>query len=265
MMVLDKFKLTGKVSIVTGGYSYLGTAFTSALAEAGADVVIAGRNFGKAQALISNISEELYTSHISFVNMDVSATQSIRDAFAEVWEKLGRIDVLVNSAVYCKHNILENMTDNEWNYCIDGVLNNVFRCTREVIPYMKKQGGGSIINISSMYGMLSPDFRVYENSKDQLNPPNYGAAKAGVIQLTKYSAVWLAKYGIRVNCISPGPFPSYHAQQSKKFIDELSNKVPLGRIGKPEELKGPLLFLASDASSYVTGHNLVVDGGWTIW
>jgi len=264
-MVLDKFKLTGKVSIVTGGYSYLGTAFTSALAEAGADVVIAGRDLEKAKTLINNIGEELHTSHIDLVNMDISSTQSIRNAFAEVWEKYGRIDVLVNNAVYCKHNILENMTDNEWNYCIDGVLNSVFRCIREVIPYMKKQRGGSIVNISSMYGIVSPDFRIYKNNKDQLSPPNYGAAKAGVIQLTKYCAIWLAKYGIRVNCISPGPFPSYHTQQNKKFIDELLNKVPLGRIGKPEELKGPLLFLASDASSYVTGHNLVVDGGWTIW
>ncbi len=265
MTILDKFKLTGKVAIVTGGYSHLGTAFTEALAEAEADVIIAGRNFEKAELLINKIREELHNSNVDFVYIDLATTESIKNAFKEVWQKYGKIDILVNNAVYCKHNILENMTDDEWNYCIDGTLNSLFRCIREIIPYMKQQKGGSIVNISSMYGMVSPDFRIYENNKHQLNPPNYGAAKAGVIQLTKYSAVWLSKYAIRVNCISPGPFPSCNVQQNKDFIDKLSNKVPLGRIGKPEDLKGALLFLASDASSYVTGHNLVVDGGWTIW
>lgn len=264
--ILDKFKLTGKVAIVTGGYSYLGSAFTEALTEANANVVIAGRDSKKAELLISRIGEKLSErSNVKFVYIDTSNTESIRSTFREVWRKYNKMDILVNNAVYCKHNILEDMTDEEWNYCIDGTLNSIFRCTREIIPYMKKQKGGSIVNISSMYGMISPDFRVYENGKDQLNPPNYGAAKAGVIQLTKYSAVWLAKYAIRVNCISPGPFPSHSVQRDKEFIDKLSNKVPLGRIGKPEELKGALLFLASNASSYVTGHNLVVDGGWTIW
>ncbi len=265
MVIFDEFKLTGKVAIVTGGYSHLGSAFTEVLAEANANVVIAGRDSKKAELLMNRIGEKLHESSVDFVYMDISSTESIRCAFREVWEKHSKVDILVNNAVYCKHNILENMTDEEWNYCIDGTLNSLFRCIREITPYMKKQKSGSIINISSMYGMISPDFRVYGNCKDQLNPPNYGAAKAGVIQLTKYCAVWLAKYGIRVNCISPGPFPSHNVQRNKEFIDKLCNKVPLGRIGKPEDLKGALVFLASDASSYVMGHNLVVDGGWTIW
>jgi len=265
MTILDEFKPTGKVAIVTGGYSYLGSTFTEVLAEADANVVIAGRNLKKAELLISRIGEKLPGSRIDFVYMDISSTESIRSAFREVWEKHNRIDILVNNAVYCKNNKLDLMKDEERSYGVDGTLNSIFRCMRKVIPYMKRQNSGNIVNIASMYGIVSPDFKIYEKNEAFLNPPNYGAAKAGVIQLTKYSAVYLAKYNIRVNTISPGPFPSEKVQESKDFLHYLSLKTPLGRIGKLEELKGALIFLASNASSYVTGHNLVVDGGWTIW
>jgi NAD(P)-dependent dehydrogenase (short-subunit alcohol dehydrogenase family) len=126
-------------------------------------------------------------------------------------------------------------------------------------------GGASVVNIASMYGSVSPDPSIYGTSGAN-NPPSYGAAKAGLIQFTKYAACHLAAEGIRVNCISPGPFPAKrYLDQDPEFKGRLQKKVPMGRTGDPQELQGPLLFLASDASSYVTGINLPVDGGWTAW
>ena len=130
---------------------------------------------------------------------------------------------------------------------------------------MRSAGAGSIVNVASMYGIVSPQPAAYAGSPDFHNPPAYGAAKAGVIQYTRYAAVHLAPDGVRVNAISPGPFPSPSVQEDPAFIAGLAARVPLGRIGRPEDLVGPLVFLLSDASRYVTGHNLVVDGGWTIW
>jgi len=265
MNIINQFKLDNKIAIVTGGYSYLGKYFVEALLEAGSTVIITGRDLRKCKNMVKDIREKNSEYLIDYLELDISKSDSIKECFKKIYTKHKRIDILVNNAVYSKSNTLEEMKDEEWNYGIDGTLNSVFRCTREIIPYMKRQKKGNIINISSMYGIVSPDFRIYENNLKYSNPPNYGAAKSGVIQLTKYSAVYLAKYGIRVNCISPGPFPSHDVQKNKEFINRLSNKIPMGRIGKPEELKGALIFLTSKASSYMTGHNLVIDGGWTIW
>jgi len=259
--VLSEFLLNERVAVVTGGYSHLGKSISEALAEAGAAVTICGRSRDKYYHVLGKQNKP----GISFVEIDISCTSSIKNAFKEVYEKHGSIDILVNNAIYSKGNSPEKMKDKDWNYGVDGVLNSVFRCIREVIPYMKKAKKGNIINISSMYGFVSPDFRIYEGNPDFFNPPHYGAAKAGVIQLTKYYAVYLAKYNIRVNCISPGPFPSQIVQKNRRFIEKLSAKVPMARIGEPNELKGPVIFLASDASSYIAGQNIIVDGGWSIW
>jgi NAD(P)-dependent dehydrogenase (short-subunit alcohol dehydrogenase family) len=146
------------------------------------------------------------------------------------------------------------------------VLGSVFRSIREVMPYMKMTGMGNIINIASMYGIVVPDFRLYEGEcLGSFNPPQYGAAKAGVIQLTKYFAEYLIPFNIRVNAISPGTFPSKSTQKNKEFIRRLSSKNPANRIGVPDDLKGTLVYLASDASKYVIGQNIQVDGGWTLW
>jgi len=144
-----------------------------------------------------------------------------------------------------------------------GICVGCFRTIKEIIPFMKRNGG-KIVNISSMYGVVVPDLKVYEGREEFLNPPNYGTAKAGVLHLTKYYAMYLAKYGINVNAISPGPFPSKEVQKDKIFIDRLISKVPLKRIGTPEDLSGVILLLSSAASNYITGQNICVDGGWTI-
>ncbi len=259
MDCLSSFSLKDKVSVVTGGYGHLGKGITEGLMEAGSKVIVAGRSNEKYKKIFD------LKEYIFFIEMDVSSTNSINKALSQIYNNFGHIDILINNAFYLKGNSPEEMSDEEWNYGIDGTLNSVFRCIREAIPYMKKNDKGNIINISSMYGVLSPDFKIYETSPDFLNPPHYGSAKAGIIQLTKYYAVYLSRYNIRVNCISPGPFPSEDVQKDIEFIKKLSLKNPSGRIGTPEDLKGPVVFLASESSSYITGHNLIVDGGWTIW
>lgn len=259
--MLSNFNLEGKVGIVTGGYGYLGRNISDGLLEAGATVLVCGRNKDKYLKAFGKYKSQ----NISFVKMDISSATSVRNAFRKIQKNYRRMDILINNAFYSKGQTPEEMTDEEWSYGIDGTLNSIFRCIREVIPYMKKAQKGNIINISSMYGIIAPDFRIYKSNPKFFSPPHYGVAKAGVIQLTKYYAVYLAKYNVKVNAISPGAFPPPKVQKQKDFIEELSKKIPLGRVGNPEDLKGTVVFLASDASSYITGQNIVVDGGWTIW
>ncbi|WP_266205815.1 SDR family NAD(P)-dependent oxidoreductase [Pontibacter kalidii] len=254
------FNLSGKVALVTGGYGYLGTAVSEGLAEAGAIVYVLGRSDEK----FKEAFQPAPSTPVWFQECDVADTQSIKDAFAAIEAKEGRLDVLVNNAFYSKGQNPEALTDEEWAFGIDGNLNSVHRCIREVIPHLKKNGG-SIINVSSMYGMVSPDFSIYEESPASLNPPHYGAAKAGVLQLTRYFACYLGKSGIRVNAVTPGPFPNEMVQQNEAFVAQLKKKNPLGRIGQPDDLKGAFVYLASEASAFMTGQNMVIDGGWTAW
>lgn len=251
------FSLHTKIAVVTGGYGHLGSAISQCLAEAGAITIVAGRD----QSKYDQVFHQKHKSSLKFVHMDISKPNSIRQAFKKIAKSYGRIDILVNNAFYLKGAIPEKITDADWAYSLDGTLINVHRCIQAVQPYLNPNS--SIVNIASMYGIVSPDFHLYQNFPQFFNPPNYGAAKAGVIQLTRYLAIYLAKKSIRVNCVSPGPFPSPQVQSEKNFVNLLKNKVPLGRIGQPEEVASAVCFLASPAASYITGHNLVVDGGWT--
>ena len=156
------------------------------------------------------------------------------------------------------------MTSQEWRLGINGNLNQFFDFIQIVTPFLKKSENGKIINVASMYGMVVPDLNIYDGREELLNPPNYGTAKAGVIHLTKYYAMYLAKYNINVNAISPGPFPSLDVQKDKGFVQRLEQKTKLKRIGKPNDLKGVIALLSSSASNYITGQNICVDGGWTI-
>jgi NAD(P)-dependent dehydrogenase (short-subunit alcohol dehydrogenase family) len=256
----NPFSLAGKVIIITGGYGYLGKSITNGLLENEAQVVVLGRNQGKfAAAFPQNMP------NLEFVTGDVSNSESVKEAFANVADAYGRIDGLINNAFYSQGQKPLGLTDEEFAFGLDGNLGSVYRCIREVAPYMQKQKQGRIINVSSMYGMVSPDFGVYQNHEQHLNPPHYGAAKAGVLQLTRYFATYLGKDNILVNSVTPGPFPNLAVQQNQGFIHNLEKKSPLGRIGQPDELKGIFVLLCSDLASYMTGQNFVVDGGWTAW
>lgn len=264
MSIRDMFDLSDKTIIITGGAGHLGSAMSEALAAFGANLFIFGqdseKNKNKATELKSRYNLPVCESLIFNLNDDTS----INEATEAVIKKTNKIDVLINNAAYSCSKPLENYTYEEWQSGIDGTINGVFRVTQVCLRKMLEQGNGNIINISSMYGMVAPDMSIYGDS-GQNNPANYGVGKAAVIQFTKYLASVYGSKGIRANTISPGPFPNPKVQENTSFIKELCRKNPLNRIGKPEDLYGVIVFLASDASNYLTGQNIAVDGGWTSW
>lgn len=260
MDVKELFSLNGKVAIVTGGYGHLGTAFTEALSEAGAIVYVAGHNEDKFKEKFHD------NAKVKYVSIDISSTNSIKNCFEIVEKAEGSIDILVNNAVYLKGQFPEQITDEELGFSFDGVIGSVYKCIREVLPFMRKHNSGKIINIASMYGVVVPNFEAYEGDQQyQFNPPTYGAGKAAVIQLTKFFAEYAAQWGINVNAISPGPFPNPNVQKDTEFVTRLAKRNFKGRIGQPDDLKGAAVLLASAASDFIDGQNIQVDGGWTQW
>lgn len=255
--------LSGKIAVVTGGAGHLGKSISQVLAELGATVIIATRSLEKASCFSKRLSRE-YSVESGAVVADISNMDSVANAVENIKKNYGRIDVWINNSYFGAGKDILSMTEEEWLKGIDGTINGVFRCTKAVLPVMLEQKKGNIINISSMYGIVSPDFSVYKGN-EYYNPPNYGSGKAAIIQFTKYIACAYGSKGIRCNCISPGPFPNEHVKKSVSFIRKLSNKVPIGRIGYPYELKGVVALLATEASSFLNGANIVVDGGWTAW
>lgn len=255
------FNLNNKVILITGGYGFLGKAITESLLFHQAIVYVLGRDELKFK---ESFSENQFQDNLFFEACDVSNSDSISSTFKKIVEKQGKIDVLINNAFYSKGQSPELMSDQDWEFGIDGTLNSVFKSIKSCIPYFKEMKKGKIINVSSMYGIVAPQFDIYEQSPEFLNPPHYGAAKAGVIQLTKYYASYLGKFNINVNAVVPGPFPSLIVQKNNKFVEALKSKTVLDRIGKPEDLAGAFVFLCSDSSNFVTGQSIVVDGGWTI-
>jgi NAD(P)-dependent dehydrogenase (short-subunit alcohol dehydrogenase family) len=263
MNVYTLFNLKGKTAVVTGGAGHLGSAISSALSEAGANVFIASRNVEQCNNFANQLSKHNQTL-CKGVALDIRDISSVQQCFQKIIDQVGSIDVLVNNAFFGTSAIFDEMTEDQWIEGIDGTINGIYRCTKTVLPYMKQQKSGSIINISSMYGVVSPNPELYGESGYD-NPAFYGTGKAGIIQFTRYIACHNGKYGIRVNSVSPGPFPSPAVQQNSEFIGRLIEKNPLGRIGHPDDLKGIMVLLASPASAYITGQNFCVDGGWTAW
>ncbi len=257
------FDMTGKVAVVIGGTGYLGSGNVKCLRDFGATVAVISRRDNEDRG------DRKYPFECDmFVKGNVADTESIKECFKQIYDKYGHIDVLVctanaGGAGYGKGSQIEFMSDEDFQTGVMGCASAPFRCIREVLPYMKKTGG-SIILYSSMYGLVSPDLRIYGDNP-QKQPPNYGAGKAAVVQLTRYAAGALAEYGIRVNCVTPGPFPTPANQTDLEFNAKLANKTMLGRFGQNYEMAGAVLLLASDAGSFMTGTNIVVDGGWTAW
>jgi NAD(P)-dependent dehydrogenase (short-subunit alcohol dehydrogenase family) len=255
--MVKTFDLSEKIVLITGGYGHLGKAITESLLFHGARMYVLARDKSAFVSAFASGNPKLF-----FEFCDVTETDSIKKAYKNIYNAEGRIDVIINNAMFTKGQSPESMTDDEWQTGIDGTLNSVFRCIREIIPYYAE--GGKIINVASMYGVVAPQFEVYDDFPQFLNPPHYGAAKAGVIQLTKYYASYLGKRGITVNAVVPGPFPSLEVQRQTGFVEALQSKTCLNRIGQPEDLAGAFVFLASEASNFITGQSITVDGGWTI-
>jgi len=261
---VELFDMTGKTALITGGAGHLGTAMSRALAAFHADVFIASRDIEKCKLLAKDLDHE-FGGQCEGVAVDVSSEESVRACVNEVMEKTGKIDVLVNNAAFSVKGYFEELDEELWKKAIDGTIHSVFRMCSAVIPQMKERSSGSIINIASMYGMVSPDPKIYRGEVKFNNPACYGAGKAAVLQLTRYLAGYYGQNGIRCNSITPGPFPSKSVQETSWFIDNLAEKTMLKRIGQPEDLMGALILLASDAGAYITGANICVDGGWTAW
>jgi len=257
---MNKINLKGKVILVTGGYGYLGKAISENLLSHQARVFVLGRDKDKFYKVFKN--NENLGKNLLFQFCDISETESIKGAFLKISED-NTINALINNAFYLTGQSPEILEDEDWEKGIDGTLNSVFRTIREIIPYFKTVEEGKIINVASMYGIVAPEFSIYNNTPEFLNPPHYGAAKAGVIQLTKYYASYLGKWNIKMNAVSPGPFPSKKVQENREFINELEQRTCLDRIGQSEDLGGIFTFLTSDASNFITGQNFIVDGGWT--
>lgn len=259
----ELFSLKHKTALITGASGHLGSAISESLAESGANVILAGRNQENNKQLAEKLMNQ-YGVICLPIYLDVSNRDSITNCVELSLNKFEKVDILINNASYGSIGKIESMSDKDWELGIDGTINQAFRLTNSILPSMIKQGYGNIINISSMYGVVSPNPEIYGDS-GQNNPPNYGVGKAAIIQFTKYIACHYGDQGIRANSISPGPFPKPEVLKNDDFVKQLSRKNPLGRVGRPEELKGAVAYLASDASSFVTGHNLSVDGGWTAW
>jgi len=265
---LSLFRLDGRVAFLSGATGHLGQFMARALAGAGAHVIINGRNAGRLEALAHSMVQQ--GSRVSMACFDVTDPDAAKGHIEKISEKHGRLDILVNNANSSRPGTMMSATSDDFAAAYAVNVTAAFRLLQLSSALLRETaklnpGGASVINIASMYGHVSPDPSIYGGSGAD-NPPYYGPAKAGIIQLTRYAACHLAPERIRVNCISPGAFPaSRFLLRDPAFGGRLAAKVPMKRVGEPAELQGPLLFLASDASSYVTGTNLAVDGGWTAW
>lgn len=255
------FDLSGKSVVIFGGGGYLGSSTVKAMLELNAKVLIA--DFFPEHAK-NNITQFEGNPDCVLFKCDMRDAAQIRGAYDKCIESFGSFNTLINMVAAGPANSIEKMTDEEWTAGLDGTLNSTFRSIREAVPYFEKNEQSCIVNTGSMYGIVSPDYRIYGNS-GQNNPANYGTAKAAVIMLTKYCAAHLAPKRIRVNCVTPGPFPDHRKLPPEEFLRELSNKTMLGRVGKSNEIAGAYCYLASDSASFTTGANIVVDGGWTAW
>lgn len=265
--VYDLFDLTGKVAIVTGGPGNLGSQFCETLGELGAHVVVVSRSPDEIEQKAAELSEE--HQEAVPIEADVTNPDQVERLVETTLDRFGRIDVLVNNAYSGKSATFEEMTLEEWQSAVDGAMTSTFLCSQAVTDHMKTRETGSIINIGSIYGIVAPDQRIYGRAENN-NPPNYGPAKAGVIQFTRWLATYLAEYGIRVNCISPGGFYNEALAEESEyyesdFASNYRDRTPLGRMGNDTDLKGALALLASEAGKWMTGENVVVDGGWTVW
>ena len=257
---LSKFSLKGKVAYVTGGLGLIGSEISKAFASAGATVVILDIETDKDNQRVKKIQSKEHK--IFFEYCDITDLKKIETKIDSFISKYSQIDIWVNCAYPITEdwgNKVENLSLDSWRKNIDFHLNSYAWFSKEVALRMKKKESGVIINIGSIYGVVGSDFTIYEGT-EMTTPMAYSAIKGGIINFSRYLASYFGKYNIRINNVCPG---GILANQNPIFIKNYNKRVPLKRMGKPDEIASVVLFLASDAASYITGETIMVDGGWT--
>jgi NAD(P)-dependent dehydrogenase (short-subunit alcohol dehydrogenase family) len=242
------FRLEGKCVVVTGSCGLLGKEMCMYLQQAGATVV--------GIDIVSQPESDLY------IKADLTQEEELRRSIAKVLVSQGKIDGWINNAYPRTSDWAKKVEDIDmasWRSNVDMQMNSYFMCSRLVLQEMAKFGRGSVVNMSSIYGVVGPDFSIYSGTSMTM-PAAYAAIKGGVINMTRYLASYFGPSGLRVNCISPGGIED---RQPDPFIENYCNKVPLRRMGTPKDIAPSVVFLMSDEAAYITGHNLMVDGGWT--
>ncbi len=273
--IRELLDLTGRVAIITGGGGLLGRYHAEAIAEAGGVPVLADIYPERAELAADDVRQAC-GGRAESLFVDVTRKDAVADMLQNVLRQFGRVDILVNNAAsnpkveeadQKEWQRFEQFPLEQWHSDVAVGLTGVFLCSQVVGGFMAAHGGGVIVNVASTLGLVSPDQRIYRrpgvpNDEQMIKPVTYSAIKGGVINLTRYLATYWAAAHVRVNAISPG---GVRNNQDELFLENYSYRVPLGRMAEADEYKGSILFLCSDASSYMTGANLVVDGGWTSW
>jgi NAD(P)-dependent dehydrogenase (short-subunit alcohol dehydrogenase family) len=269
MVATNPGQLDGRVVLLTGASGHLGRPMANAILDCGAELIISGRNAEKLR-LVRDQHDAEVRARCHIVVGDLASPDGVLKLSEELSKRFESLHGVVNNAYFGRVGSLDAIEAGD--FLLASQLNVIapFLLVRELLPQLEKgstevAGGASVVNIASMYGSVSPDPSVYSDPSTS-NPIHYGSSKAGLIQLTRYLACHLGSRGVRVNSVSPGPFPRTAGDPSSvEFIGRLSKKVPMGRVGRAEEIAGPVLFLLSSAASYVNGIDLAVDGGWTAW
>lgn len=271
------FDLTGRVAIITGGAGMLGMQHAAVIADAGGHVVVADLSGDVVSRCENQITTD-YGVEALGVQVDITDKSQVESLVENTLAKFGKVDILINNAALTVKGGGEGAKDyfatfedyplHQWQKALDVNLTGAFLCCQAVGRVMVQQRSGVVLNIASDVGTISPDHRIYEGAVNPHSglpfntPIAYAATKAGLISMTRYLATYWADKGIRVNSISPG---GVYADHNPEFVEKLTSRIPLGRMARVDEYQGAVLFLVSDASSYMTGANLIVDGGRTAW
>ncbi len=268
---MEEFNIKGKIAVVTGGNGQLGTEYVKTLVLSGTKVAI----FDVTKILNEELKKLSKKYPIKLFTLDITNKKQIEKALKEIEINWGTPNILVNNAAVDsppganpkENQSFENYSIKTWNTVMNVTLTGTFLCCQVIGGKMSEKGGGSIVNICSTYGLVSPNQSIYEYRKAKtavpfVKPVAYSVSKSGVLNLTRYLATYWAKKNVRVNTLTPG---GVFNNQDEEFLKNYNSLVPMGRMAKRNEFNGALLFLVSDASSYMTGSNIVVDGGWTAW
>jgi len=274
--VRDAFDLSGRVAIITGGAGLLGVKHAEAIAELGGLPVLLDIDGGKAAERGQEIASK-YGTRSTGVAADVTNPEAIIDALDRVLDEFGRVDILINNAANdpkieagantTQWSRLENFPLEVWEKDVAVGLTGAFLCSQVIGSELARRGKGVILNVASDLALIGPDQRIYRRegvpeSSQLVKPVTYSVVKAGLLGLTRYLATYWADKGVRVNAISPG---GVYKDQDERFVQRLTSLIPMGRMACPDEYKAAIVFLVSDASSYMTGANIVIDGGRTAW